>query len=185
MYVTILTVVLTQYVKFLTIEGGCRFMSCCQGKNLTEENFKKLDEIIEKNKSRRGALIPVLHEAQELFGYLPYEVQKRIAEGLNIPMAEVYGVATFYTRFTLKPTGDHKISVCMGTACYVKGADKILDKLKELLKIDVGETTEDGKFSIEATRCLGACGLAPVVVIDNTVYGKLSVDDVEEILSRY
>lgn len=100
-------------------------------------------------------------------------------------MAEVYGVATFYTRFTLKPTGDHKISVCMGTACYVKGADKILDKLKELLKIDVGETTEDGKFSIEATRCLGACGLAPVVVIDNTVYGKLSVDDVKDILSRY
>lgn len=160
-------------------------MSCCQGKNLTEENFKKLDEIIERNKSRRGALIPVLHEAQELFGYLPYEVQKRIAEGLNIPMAEVYGVATFYTRFTLKPTGDHKISVCMGTACYVKGADKILEKLKELLKIDVGGTTEDGKFSIEATRCLGACGLAPVVVIDNTVYGKLAPEDIENILSRY
>lgn len=160
-------------------------MSCCQGKNLTEENFKKLDDIIEKNKNRKGALIPVLHEAQELFGYLPYEVQKRIALGLNIPMAEVYGVATFYTRFTLKPTGDHKISICMGTACYVKGADKLLDRLKEKLKIDVGETTADGKFSIEATRCLGACGLAPVLVIDNTVYGKLVPEDIDGILAKY
>jgi len=160
-------------------------MSCCQGKNLTEENFQKLDQIIQKNKGRKGALIPVLHEAQELFGYLPYEVQKKIALGLDIPMAEVYGVATFYTRFSLIPTGNHKISVCMGTACYVKGADKLLDRLKEKLKIDVGQTTEDGKFSLEATRCLGACGLAPVMVIDNTVYGKLVPEDIDKILEKY
>ena len=150
-----------------------------------QEKAKRLDEIIAKYKDTRGALIPVLHEAQEVYGYLPLEVQRVIGEKLNIPLAEVYGVVSFYTQFSIYPKGKYQINVCMGTACYVKGANEVLDKFRTRLSIDVGECTEDGKFSLEACRCIGACGLAPVVTINDEVYGKLTADDVDSILDDY
>lgn len=159
--------------------NGC---CCCGGVDSREQ---KLNEIIEKYKNTKGALVPVLHEAQEVYGYLPLEVQKKIAEGLNIPLAEVYGIVTFYTQFSLNPKGKYKIQVCMGTACYVKGSGAILEKLKEKLEIDVGECTSDGKFSLEACRCIGACGLAPVIMINDDVYGRLVPDDIEGIIEKY
>lgn len=158
--------------------GNC----CCDCK---DERDEKLQGIIAKYKDTRGALIPVLHEAQEIYGYLPIEVQKAISEGLNVPLTEIYGVVTFYTQFSLKPKGKYKVSVCMGTACYVKGSGAILDKFKEKLGVEVGETTEDGKFTMEACRCIGACGLAPVIMINDDVYGRLSPDDVEGIVEKY
>lgn len=150
-----------------------------------QENAKKLNAIIEKYKGTDGALIPVLHEAQDVYGYLPLEVQRTIAEKLNIPLAEVYGVVSFYTQFSINPKGKYKISVCMGTACYVKGSSDVLDKFRTRLSIDVGECTEDQKFSLDACRCIGACGLAPVVTINDEVYGKLTADDVDDILDKY
>lgn len=150
-----------------------------------DERMKKLLQIIEKNKDRKGALIPVLHEAQELYGYLPFEVQKAISEGLQIPLTEIYGVVTFYTNFSVKPKGKYRIQVCLGTACYVKGAAKVLERLREKLGIEVGECTEDGKFSIEAARCIGACGLAPVMMINDDVYGRLTPDEVDRIIEKY
>lgn len=158
---------------------------CCCNNKIDEGRMKKLEEIINEHKSQDGALIPILHEAQELFGYLPEEVQQKIADGLGVSLAEVYGVATFYSRFTLTPKGKYNIQLCLGTACYVKGADKILLKLEELLGIKVGETTPDGKFSIEGARCVGACGLAPVMVINEEVYGKVTPDMVKGILDKY
>lgn len=155
---------------------------CCSG---VDERDVKLQEAIAKHKDTKGALIPVLHEAQEIYGYLPIEVQKKISEGLGISLSEIYGVVTFYTQFTIKPKGKYNISICMGTACYVKGADKILEKFTQQLGINVGETTEDGKFSIEACRCIGACGLAPVLTIGEEVYGRLVPDDVKGILEKY
>ena len=154
---------------------------CTQAK----ENAEKLDAIINKYKDTRGALIPVLHEAQEVYGYLPLEVQRTISEKLNIPLAEVYGVVSFYTQFSINPKGKYQISVCMGTACYVKGANAILDKFRTRLSIDVGECTEDGRFSLDACRCIGACGLAPVITINDDVYGKLSPDDIDDIIASY
>ena len=127
----------------------------------------------------------VLHKAQNLFGYLPIEIQKMISEELRIPLSEIYGVATFYSQFSLIPKGEYKIGVCLGTACYVKGSQEILDKVEELLGISVGQTTSDRKFSIDATRCLGACGLAPVLTVNEDVYGKLNPDDVKEIIEKY
>ncbi|MDO4546335.1 MAG: NAD(P)H-dependent oxidoreductase subunit E [Bacillota bacterium] len=150
-----------------------------------KENAKKLDAIIEKYKDTRGALIPVLHEAQEVYGYLPLEVQRTIAEKLNIPLAEVYGVVSFYTQFSINPKGKYQINVCMGTACYVKGANEILDKFKTRLSIDVGECSDDGKYSLDACRCIGACGLAPVVTVNDEVFGKLVADDVDGIIDKY
>jgi NADP-reducing hydrogenase subunit HndA len=156
--------------------------NCC---GCVDEKERELQEIIEKYKDTRGALIPVLHEAQELYGYLPLSVQRKISEGLNVPLSEIYGVVTFYTQFSLKPKGEYKVSVCLGTACYVKGSRLILDKLQEKLGINVGECTEDGKFSLDACRCVGACGLAPVVMINDDVYGRLTPDDVEKVLEKY
>jgi len=150
-----------------------------------KEKMEKLESIINEHKNMQGALMPILHETQELFGYLPEEAQKRISEVLNIPLAEIYGVATFYSRFTLKPRGKYTIGVCLGTACYVKNAQGVLDRLKEELKVEAGDTTEDGKFTLEATRCLGCCGLAPVIMINEDVYGKLVPDDIPEILKKY
>lgn len=147
--------------------------------------FKQLDEIIAEGKTERGALIPILHRAQEIFGYLPYEVQERIADGLDISMAKVYGVVTFYSQFSLKKKGKYKINVCMGTACYVKGAGDILGKFLERLSIEVGECTADGKFSLDSCRCIGACGLAPVVTINDEVYGRLTPEMVDEIMNEY
>lgn len=145
----------------------------------------ELDKIIARHKDSQGALIPVLHEAQELYGYLPMSVQKQIAVGLHIALADVYGVVTFYTQFTLSPKGKYKVSVCLGTACYVKGAGAILDKVSSILKIKNGECTPDMTFSLDACRCIGACGLAPVIMINDDVYGRLVADDVPAILEKY
>lgn len=157
--------------------------NCCCG--CVDEKAQKLQEIIEKYKNTKGSLIPVLHEAQEVYGYLPMSVQKKISEGLGVPLAEIYGVVTFYAQFSLKPKGKYRINVCLGTACYVKGASHILEKLQEKLGLSVGECTEDGKFSLDACRCVGACGLAPVIMINDEVYGRLTPDDIEGILEKY
>lgn len=157
----------------------------CTGCAQSQEKEKQLHEIIARYKDTRGALIQVLHEAQEVYGYLPLEVQREIAKQMNIPLAEVYGVVSFYTQFSINPKGKYKINVCMGTACYVKGANEILDKFRTRLSIDVGECTENQMFSLDACRCIGACGLAPVVTINDEVYGKLVPDDVDGILDEY
>ena len=151
----------------------------------TKEQEAQLMEIIAKHKGMEGALIPVLHEAQGVYGYLPIEVQKMISEGLGVSLAEIYGVVTFYAQFSLVPKGEYQIAVCLGTACYVKGAGDIIDKIKQRIGIEVGECTEDGKYSIDATRCIGACGLAPVLTVNDEVYGKITVDDVDDILRKY
>ncbi len=151
----------------------------------TKEQEEKLLKVINEHKGQDGALIPVLHEAQNIYGYLPIEVQEMISDGLCVPMSEIYGVVTFYTQFTTNPKGKYNIAVCLGTACYVKGSGTILDKIKEKLGIDVGECTPDGKYSIEATRCIGACGLAPVLTINDEVYGRLEPDDIYAILEKY
>ncbi len=151
----------------------------------TKEQEEQLRAVIDAHRGEKGATIPVLHEAQDIYGYLPIEVQKMIAEGLGVSLAEVYGIVTFYTQFSLNPKGEHPIGVCLGTACYVKGSGDILEKIKETLNIDVGECTDDGKFSLDATRCIGACGLAPVMTIGDDVHGRLTVDGVDEIIKEY
>ncbi len=151
----------------------------------TKEQEEQLMAVIERHKDQEGATIPVLHEAQEIYGYLPIEVQKMISVGLNVPLAEIYGIVTFYAQFSLNPKGVYQIGVCLGTACYVKGSGDILEKIKEILKIDVGECTPDGKFSLDATRCIGACGLAPVITINDDVYGRLTVEEIPGILQKY
>ena len=151
----------------------------------TKEQESELLKVIEKYKGTEGALIPTLHEAQEIYGYLPVEVQQIISDGLGISMAEIYGVVTFYTQFTTNPKGRYKIAVCLGTACYVKGSGDILEKIMEKLGIGVGECSEDGKYSLDATRCIGACGLAPVFTVNEEVYGRLGVGDVEGIIAKY
>ena len=151
----------------------------------TKEQEEKLLAVIGKHKEEKGAVIQILHEAQEIYGYLPIEVQTIIAQEINVPLAEIYGIVTFYSQFSLNPKGEYQIGVCLGTACYVKGSGDILEKIKEILGIDVGECTPDGKFSIDATRCIGACGLAPVMTINDDVYGRLVVADVEDILKKY
>ena len=152
---------------------------CCE---CVDERDQKLREIIGKYKDINGALILVLHEAQGLYGYLPIEVQKIISEELNVPLTEIYGVVTFYTQFSLKQKGKYKIQVCMGTACYVKGSGAILDKLKEKLGIHVGDCTEDMNFSLDACRCIGACGLAPVVVVNEKVYPQMTSDAIKIVI---
>ncbi|MEW9121189.1 MAG: NAD(P)H-dependent oxidoreductase subunit E [Thermotaleaceae bacterium] len=152
---------------------------------LTKENFERLEAVIEKNKGKKGSLMPVLHEGQKIFGCLPLEVQKRISDALDMPLAEIYGVVTFYSQFTLDPKGDYTIGVCMGTACYVKGSQKIIDRIKKEAKVEVGSTSADGKFSLEATRCIGACGLAPVLTVNEDVYGRLVEADVPGIIAKY
>ena len=147
-----------------------------------EENDEFMAGLFNEYKPEKDNLIQMLNEVQEHFGYVPMEAQKALSEFLNIPMAEIYGVITFYSRFSLKPKGKYNISVCMGTACYVKGSQKIMDRLLERLKIGMGETTPDGKFSIEETRCVGACGLAPVFTVNGEVYGKATVQKLDEVL---
>ncbi len=149
------------------------------------EKYVALDKAIARHKGEPGALMPVLQEAQNIFGYVPQDVQQIIADGLGTTLAEVYGVATFYAQFSLEPKGQHVVGVCLGTACYVKGSQKVLDKLSEELKIPVGKTTPDGRFTLNATRCLGACGLAPVMMIGDEVYGRLTPDQVPAILDKY
>ena len=153
--------------------------------NGTAEQEAKLKEIIAKHKDDPGAVMPVLQEAQEVYGYLPIEVQKMIAEGLSVPLEEVYGVSTFYSQFSLTPKGQYNISVCLGTACYVKGAGKIIERISEILGIGAEECTADGRFSLTACRCIGACGLAPVMTVNDDVYGRLEVEDIDGILAKY
>ncbi len=161
-------------------------------KNLTTVMFRgtkaqeeQLDAVIEQYRDTPGALMPILQKAQDIYGYLPYEVQRMVALKLGVSMEEVYGVSTFYSQFVLNPKGEVAIAVCLGTACYVKGSGEILDKITQVLGLPSGSTTSDGKYSLEATRCIGACGLAPVLTINNEVYGRLSVADVEGILAKY
>lgn len=151
----------------------------------TKEQEQELYKAIEQYRDIDGPLMPVLQKAQEIYGYLPLEVQKIIFKELDISLEHIYGVITFYSQFTLSPKGEYKISVCLGTACYVKGSAALIDKLKEILKIDVGECTPDGRFSLEATRCIGACGLAPVLTVNDDVYGRLTVDDIPGIVKKY
>lgn len=151
----------------------------------TKEQEAQLFEIIEKRKNEPGAIMPVLQEAQNVYGYLPIEVQQMVADGLGVPLSEVFGVATFYSQFSLTPKGKYNISVCLGTACYVKGSGKILEELSKELGIEAEECTEDGKFSLTACRCIGACGLAPVLTVNEDVYGRLVPEDVDKILAKY
>lgn len=151
----------------------------------TPEQEAKLQEAIARHKDDPGAVMPVLQDAQEIYGYLPIEVQKMVAEGLNVPLEEVYGVSTFYSQFALSPKGKYNISVCLGTACYVKGSGDILNKISEELGIGAEECTADGQFSLTACRCIGACGLAPVITVNDDVYGRLTVEDVPYIINKY
>ena len=149
------------------------------------EKYEKLAQVIREHREQKGALMPVLQAAQNIFGCVPLDVQEIIADGLGVTLSEVYGVATFYAQFSLVPSGKYVISVCLGTACYVKGSQKVLDRLSEELGIPVGGTTRDGLFTLNATRCLGACGLAPVMTINEEVYGRLVPDDIPGILAKY
>lgn len=154
-------------------------------KEFTPEQVAKLDSIIEKHKGKAGGLIPVLEEAQVCLEYLPLPVQKRIAAGLNLPLSRVYGVVTFYSFFTMTPRGKHTVRVCLGTACYVRGGKALTETLEKQFGIKEGETTADRMFTLESVRCLGACGLGPVIVIDDDVHGRVKPGKVKDILSQY
>ena len=157
-------------------------MACNCGENRQDEEMQKILNVYTEDKSN---LIQILNDVQEHYGYIPKHAQIAISEYLNMPLAEIYGVITFYARFTLKPKGKYNIAVCLGTACFVKGSEKVLDKAKEILGINVGETTEDGKFSLEATRCIGACGLAPVFTVNDEVYGKATPELMAKVIEEY
>lgn len=151
----------------------------------TPEQEAQLKAVIDECKDDKHLLMHVMQQAQAIYGYLPFEVQVMIAEGMDIPLEKVYGVSTFYAQFALSPKGKYNISVCLGTACYVKGSQAILDKITEILGIESGECTPDGKFSLEECRCVGACGLAPVFLVNDDVYGRCTADDVADILKKY
>jgi NADP-reducing hydrogenase subunit HndA len=152
---------------------------------LKEQDFAKIKEISESFNNDPGELKNVLHECQEHFGYLPAEIQEVVASCLNMSVAKVFGVVSFYSFYTMTPKGEHPISLCTGTACYVRGADKILDELKKVTKLQVGETSADGKFSLSCLRCVGACGLAPVLMVGEKTYGRVAPGDVEKIINEY
>jgi NADP-reducing hydrogenase subunit HndA len=151
----------------------------------TKEQKAALLKVIADHKNDKGALMPILQKAQEIYGYLPIEVQTIISDEMNVPLEKIYGIATFYSQFALNPKGKYRVSVCLGTACYVKGSGDIFTKLQEILGIADGSCTSDGKFSLESCRCIGACGLAPVMTVNDDVYGKLTVDELETILAKY
>lgn len=153
--------------------------------DLSEEEIAKLEEIVEENKGQQGVLINTLHKVQQEIGYLPREAQLRVAQGLDIPFSKVYSVISFYSLFTTSPSGEYTVEVCTGTACYVKGAEDILDELKEELGIEPEGTTEDGLFTLKTTRCIGACGMAPVVIIGDDVKGRIEAGAVPELLDGY
>lgn len=153
--------------------------------DLSKEKLDELETFINHMETTKGALIEILHKAQNIFGYLPRDVQLFVARKLGIPGAEVFGVVSFYSYFTTKPRGKHTISVCMGTACFVRGADKIIERLKEMLGVESNEITEDGIFTLKDVRCIGACGLAPVMVVDDKVYGRVKVEDLDDIINSY
>lgn len=156
---------------------------CCKEK--ASDTMMKAKEALKDIKGTEGALIPALHKIQSIYGYLPEEALMLVSEELVVPITQIYGVASFYSLFSLEPKGKHVISVCLGTACYVKGSQNILDRLSNEIGIEEGNTTEDGKFTLQATRCIGACGLAPVIMIDEKVYGRLTPSDIPKILSEY
>ena len=151
----------------------------------TKEQEEKLLAVIEKYAGVKGAMMPILQEAQDIYGYLPYEVQKMISDKTGVPVEEIYGIASFYAQFKLNPNGEVAVAVCLGTACYVKGSGDIIDECARVLNVPVGSTSSDGKYSLEATRCIGACGLAPVLTINGEVYGRLTKDDIPGILAKY
>ena len=151
----------------------------------TEEQALALRRVIDENKHDSSNLMVVMQKAQDIYGYLPYEVQYMIAEGMEVPFEKVYGVATFYAQFALSPKGKYNISVCLGTACYVKGSGEIFEKIQEKFGIGADECTADAKFSLTAARCVGACGLAPVMIVNDDVYGRITVKDIDSILSKY
>ncbi len=152
---------------------------------ISRQEWEKIDQVIGRYRERRGALIPVLKEVQDICGYLPQKVQNRIAQGLQLPSSQVYGVVSFYAFFTTTPRGKHVVRVCLGTACYVRGSKQILENLQRELKIGIGEVTKDRKFSLEGVRCLGACGLAPVLVVGQDTYGMVSPGRAIEIVRSY
>lgn len=162
---------------------SCNKEGVCFGGTARQE--AALKQVIADYKDTEGSLMPILQHAQEIYGYLPVEVQTMISDETGIPLEKIYGVSTFYAQFHLKPKGRHQISVCLGTACYVKGSGNIFSKLEELLGITNGECTPDGKFSLDSCRCVGACGLAPVMLIGDEVYGRLTVDELPAILAKY
>lgn len=164
-------------------EKKCTGCSNCQSAN--DPRYQELAQVINEYRDMEGALIMVLHRAQEIFGYLPEDVQKIVAKELDLPLAEVYGVTTFYSYFSLKPRGKYRIAVCLGTACYVRGAAELVSAIEKQLNIKVNDTTSDGRFTLEVSRCIGACGLAPVMTVNEDVYGRLSPDKVPEILAKY
>lgn len=151
---------------------------------ITEEKLAKLSASMEKNKLKPGPLMPTLHDAQSIFGCIPIEIQKIIAEGLNESIAKINGVVTFYGQFSVEPKGENVINVCLGTACYVRGSQGLLDAFSDELKLKAGQTSEDGKFTLQATRCIGACGLAPVITVNSQVYGNSTVQKAKEIVAQ-
>lgn len=157
----------------------------CESSQAANAHFAELDEFIAQQKPGRASLIPVLHKAQDIFGFLPVDVQQHVADALDLPVSEVYGVVTFYHYFTMQPRGRHTINVCLGTACYVRGAKKVVESLRDELGIALGETTEDRRFSLTAQRCFGACGLAPVIMVNDDVHGRVSPKKLSSILDQY
>ncbi len=153
--------------------------------DLPEEKFNELETFIDSMETNKGALIEILHKAQNIFGYLPRDLQLFVARKLGIPGAEVFGVVSFYSYFTTKPRGKHTVSVCMGTACFVRGADKVIEKFKGNMGLEANETSEDGEFTLRDVRCIGACGLAPVVTVNDYVHGKVQENQVEDIINKY
>jgi NADH:ubiquinone oxidoreductase subunit E len=151
----------------------------------TRQQENELIEYVRAHKDEKGAMMPILQKAQEIYGYLPEEVQVIIAEETGVPLSEIYGIASFYAQFTLNPKGKYQISVCLGTACYVKGSGDIIEKVCEKIGCEAGSITDDGLFSVDATRCIGACGLAPVMTVNEEVYGRLEVGQIEAILNKY
>ncbi|MCL6591479.1 MAG: NAD(P)H-dependent oxidoreductase subunit E [Firmicutes bacterium] len=161
-------------------------MGQCECKKETDqEKYQRIAAVIEEYKGKEGSLIQILHLAQGIYGYLPLELQQFIAEKLDMPLSEVYGVTTFYSFFSTKPRGENTIRVCLGTACYVRGGKKIVERLREILGIEVGDTTSDGKFTFEVMRCIGACGLAPAITINDRVYKQVNPDKLQSIIEKY
>lgn len=156
----------------------------CQSET-EQEKLERINQVIEEYKNREGSLIQILHLAQGIYGYLPLHLQQFIAAKLNLPLSKVYGVATFYSFFSIKPRGEYTIKVCLGTACYVRGGKKIVERLKEILGIEIGETTSDGKFTLEVMRCLGACGLAPAITINGQVFKQVNPDKLQSLIEKY